>query len=139
MMNSLSLTRRDLATAASAAAAAAMLPFSAHGAATPWPIGSHTRPFGTLRLSQDAVLDAIKAAGYQSADFIGVGGGRNDASATPEALAALKAKLAVRGLKTNVGSLMVRTGVPLADAIAAARRQITDAHELGQKFMLSLA
>jgi sugar phosphate isomerase/epimerase len=34
--------------------------------------------------------------------------------------------------------LTVRTGVPLADSIAAARQQITDAHALGQKFMLSL-
>jgi sugar phosphate isomerase/epimerase len=138
MMNLRSLTRRDLATAASAAATAAMLPFSARGAATLWPIGSHTRPFGTLRLSQDAMLDAIKAAGYQSADFIGVGGGRNAAPATPDSVAALKEKLAARGLKTNVGNLMLRTGVPPADAIAAARQQITDAHALGQTFMLSL-
>jgi len=138
MMNLRSLTRRDLVTAASAAAAAAMLPSSVRGAATPWPIGSHTRPFGTLRLSQDALLDAIKAAGYESADFIGVGGGGRGAPATPDAVPALKAKLAARGLKTTVGNLMIRTGVPLADAIAAARQQITDAHALGQKFMLSL-
>ena len=33
-------------------------------------IGCHTRPFSSFRLGHDELLDAIKAAGYQSADMI---------------------------------------------------------------------
>jgi len=51
---------------------------------------------------------------------------------------ALKEKLAARGMVSTVCSLSVRTDVPLADAVAAARQQITNAHTLGQKFALYL-
>ena len=90
-MATLPSTRREFLATASAAAAAAMLPASARGAApspaAQWPIGCHTRPFGSFRASQasnpDYILDAIKAAGYEFADMIsaGGGGGRNAAPA----------------------------------------------------------
>ncbi len=82
-----SCTRRDFLSAASVAGAAAMLPVSGHGAqptrtpaaaqvsgTTRWVIGCHTRPFGSFRASQadtpDYILDSIKGAGSQVADFI---------------------------------------------------------------------
>ncbi len=162
------VTRRDFVGVASVAGAAAMLPFSVDTSArqaagtTRWPIGCHTRPFGSFRATQgdnpDYILDSIKAAGYPFADFIsaappgagrgsappaggaatGRGGGRG-AAAPPEMIAALKQKLAARGLQSNIGSLpTAAAGVSLQDAIAAAQRAVANAHLLGQKYVLNL-
>jgi sugar phosphate isomerase/epimerase len=153
-----SQTRRDFITIASAAAAAAMLPSYARGAehsaaqpskTTHWPIGCHIRPFTSFRASQpnnpDYVLDAIKAAGYEAADMITAGGGaplgapQRGADATPEAVAALRAKLVARGLKSNIANFpTAQKGVALADAIAAGRTVVANAHALGQKYALNL-
>src|SRR3954464_9737788 len=72
-----SSSRREFLVTASAAAAASVLPVSAREQApraAQWPIGCHTRPFTGFRASQaanpDYVLDAVKAAGFQSADMI---------------------------------------------------------------------
>jgi sugar phosphate isomerase/epimerase len=65
-------------------------------------------------------------------------GGRGGGPVTPESLAALKEKLAARGLTSTIANLSVPTGVPLADAIAATRQQIANAHTLGQKYALTL-
>jgi sugar phosphate isomerase/epimerase len=162
-MSTPSSTRREFLTAASAAAAAAMLPVSVRGAeAAPdsrWAIGCHTRPFAGFRATQasnpDFILDAVKAAGYEFADMIsaGGGGGRNPAPAgttpapaagrggppTAEATEAYKQKLAARGLKSNIASLPTPQGpIVLADAIANARRVIANAQILGQKYALNL-
>ncbi len=154
-----SLPRRTFMTMSAAAAAALALPFSGRAAGQsappkPWPIGCHARPFSRFRLTHDDLLDAIKSAGYTSADMVSAapvaapggtpaaGGAaqaqRGPAAVTPEMTAALKEKLAARGMVSTVGSLSIQTGVPLADAIAAARQQITNAHSLGQKFALYL-
>jgi sugar phosphate isomerase/epimerase len=172
-MSSESLSRRDFLTVASAAGAAAMVPFSAQagaqrgagapGAAAPrWLIGCHTRPFGGFRASQtanpDYILDAVKAAGYQYSDMISAAppapargsaaaGGRaaagpragGPASITPDMIAAMKEKLAARGLKSNIASMPTAAkGVSLSDAIAAARAVVANAHDLGQKYALNL-
>jgi sugar phosphate isomerase/epimerase len=153
-------TRRDFLTGLSAAAA--VLPFSGRAAGQsatpkPLPIGCHGRPFSKFRLSHDDLLDAIKSAGFTSADMISAAptaaarGGppapaatatapaqRGPAAVTPEMIAALKEKLAARGMVSTVCSLSIQTGVPLADAIANARQQITNAHSLGQTFALYL-
>src|SRR5687767_900066 len=118
-MNERSHSRRDFLTTASAIAAAAMLPAAVRGAqdskGTRFMIGCHLRPFSRFRLSHDEVLDAIKAAGFKSADMIratppappaapgtaAAGGQRGRgavAPVTPESIAALKEKLAARGL-----------------------------------------
>ena len=115
-------------------------------------IGCHTRPFSSFRLGQDELLDAIKAAGYQSADMIrasvpsaapaGAAAGQSGRGAmtpvTPESTAALKQKLAARGLTTTIANLTVPTGVPLAEATAAVRQQVADAHALGQTYAIYL-
>jgi sugar phosphate isomerase/epimerase len=178
-MSFLSATRREFLKTTAGASAAAMLPASAlaHTDGAPqasapvrrgesarqWPIGCHTRPFGSFRASQggnpDYILDAIKAAGYEFADMVSAGGtgARNavpggapgtaagaaqqgrGAPATPEAIAALKQKLAARGLKSNIASLpTAQRGVPLTDAVATARQLIVNAHALGQKYALNL-
>src|SRR5688500_277507 len=67
-------SRREFLGAASAIAAAAAVPMPAQGSQASTmkrrAIGCHTRPFSTFRLGHDELLDAIKAAGYQSADMI---------------------------------------------------------------------
>lgn len=159
-MDAQSRTRRTFIKTSAAAVAAMALPSSSRGAdqsasAKAWPIGCHARPFGRFRLSHDDLLDAIKAAGYTSADMISAappvargaapaGGAttppaqRGPAAVTPEMVSALKEKLAARGMVSTVCSLSIRTDVPLADAVSAARQQITNAHALGQKFALYL-
>jgi sugar phosphate isomerase/epimerase len=157
-MNERSHSRRDFLTTASAIAAAAMLPGAARAQdskGTRFMIGCHLRPFSRFRLSHDEVLDAIKAAGFKSADMIratppappaapgaaAAGGQRGRgavAPVTPESIAALKEKLAARGLTTTIASLTVPTEVPLSEATAAVRKQIADAHALGQKYALYL-
>ena len=165
------LTRRDFLGAASAAGAAAIFPLSADAAvanaAVPqpsramWPIGCHTRPFGSFRATQannpDFILDSIKAAGYQYADMISAappgagrgargggapgagGGGRSAVVITADMIAALKQKLTARGLKSNIAGLPTAArGVPLAESIAAAQRIVAHAHELGQRYALNL-
>ena len=159
-MNRYDLPRRTFIKTSAAAVTAIALPMSSRGAEQSasqkaFGIGCHARPFGRFRLSHDDLLDAIKAAGYTSADMISAAppaargaapaGGtaappaqRGPAAITPEMVTALKEKLAARGMVSTVCSLSIRTEVPLADAITAARQQITNAHTLGQKFALYL-
>jgi sugar phosphate isomerase/epimerase len=97
-------------------------------------------------LNHDALLDAIKAAGYTSADMIsaappvarGAAPAGGASAVTPEMVTALKEKLAARGMVSTVCSLSIQTDVALAEAISAARQQITNAHALGQTFALYL-
>ncbi len=150
-----STSRREFLAAAAASAAAGWLPASASGwqpgaarsAGAGWAIGCHTRPFAGFRASQSAnpdyILDAVKAAGFEFADMISAGtaGGRGTppVPATPETIAALKQKLAARGLKSNIANFpTAQRGVAAAEAIAAARRLIENAHALGQKYALNL-
>jgi sugar phosphate isomerase/epimerase len=145
-----SRTRREFMTTASALAVAAWIPATGRpqqraGGGGKSVIGCHTRPFTTFRASQadnpDYVLDAVKGAGFEYADMIaaGAGGGRNGAPPTAEAIAALKQKLAARGLKTNIANFpTAQKGVSLADAIKSARTLIDNAHALGQKYALNL-
>src|SRR3954468_410157 len=159
-MDAHSRPRRTFLTTSAAAVAAMALPFSSRGAdqsasAKPSPIGCHSRPFGKFRLNHDDLLDAIKSAGYTSADMISAAppaargaapaaGGtaapatRGASAVTAEMVTALKEKLAARGMVSTVCSLSIRTDVPLAEAISAARQQITNAHALGQTFALYL-
>src|SRR5688500_20322657 len=66
-------SRREFLTTASAAAAATLFspanaaPQSQTARST---IGCHTRPFSRFRLDHDQLLDAIKEAGFTSADML---------------------------------------------------------------------
>ncbi len=131
------LSRRHfLATSGAACATALCQPATAAGAPR-WPIGCFNRPFNTW--TYDETLDAIRAAGYgltgllsptKADPFTG-------SAATPEYLAGLKRKIAARGLAVNMTAVRVRNGVPLADAIADVRQQLTHAHTLGVQFALT--
>jgi TAT (twin-arginine translocation) pathway-exported protein len=143
-MNTQSHPRRTFIKTSAAAVAAMALPLSSRGgeqsaSQKAWPIGCHARPFGKFRLNHDDLLDAIKSAGYISADMISAAppaargaapaGGttpapaqRGPAAVTPEMVTALKEKLAARGMVSTVCSLSIGTDVPLADAVAAARQ-----------------
>jgi sugar phosphate isomerase/epimerase len=158
-MHTQALSRRAFLATASAAGAGALLSSPvAEGrqrGATRWPIGCHIRPFSPHRLGQDELLDAIKAAGFTSVDMISAAvpvtppgaapsspaagqRGRGATVVTPESTAALRAKLDARGMVSTIASISVPVGVPLADAIAATRQQITTAQTIGQKFGLYL-
>jgi len=143
------MSRRDLLTAAGTA----LLPIcarstpqaaAARSATASPPIGCFgSVVFGKFRLGDDAMLDAVKAAGYEGLDLYTPGGqraaGGAPAEPTPEALASFKEKLAARGLTTTVGNLSLgRRGASHAEALAAARQSITNAHTLGQKYALTL-
>ena len=135
------LTRRHFLAATSAGVASALLPRSLAAAqkstGVRWPIGCLNRPW--TKWSYDETLDAIKGAGYQwtglltptKADVF------TNSTATPEYLAAIKQKIAARGLKVNMTALRIKNELPLADAIADTRKQLTNAHTLGLEFALT--
>ncbi len=140
-MLSTPLTRRDFLTATSAGGATALLP-RALGAADKspparWPIGCLNRPW--TKWTYDETLDAIKAAGYRSTGLLTPTKVDvfTSSNATPEYLAALKQKIAARGLTVNMTALRVKNGVPLADAIADTRKQLENAHTVGAEFALT--
>ena len=79
------------------------------------------------------MLDGVKAAGY------GVGGRQTPtptdpfvgASAKPEYLAALKQKIAARGLKVTMSRLRTMDNADFAEATADIRKQVDNAGKLG--------
>lgn len=136
-----SLTRRHFVTIASAAAAGACVPqvFAADkkNSPTTWPVGCFNRPW--TKWSYDEALDAIKAAGYRTTGLLSPTKADlfTGSAATPEYLAALKKKIAARGLKATMTALRVKNNVPLADAIADTRKQLENAHTLGVESALT--
>ncbi|MBI5694014.1 MAG: sugar phosphate isomerase/epimerase [Verrucomicrobia bacterium] len=132
------LSRRHFLASATAALGTALLP-AATATPTRWPIGCFNRPW--TKWSIDEALDAIKEAGYPLTGLLTPVAAKGEhligAAATPEYLAALKQKVAARGLKANLGALRIKNGVPLAEAIADTRRQLANAHTLGLEFALT--
>jgi sugar phosphate isomerase/epimerase len=134
------VTRRHFLSAASTGLAVGLLPRSALAAASPparWPIGCFNRPW--TKWSYDEALDGTKAAGYTLTGLLSPT--KDDvftsANASPEYLAALKAKIAARGLRVNMTALRVKTALPLAEAIADTRLQIAHGHTMGVQFALT--
>lgn len=141
------MSRRHFLGTTSLAAAAAVLPSApalfaqTAGAApkpsVPPPIGCYgPRIFVKFGLTTDALLDAAKAAGFQSVEMLGGGSGAARVRGTPEAPEVIREKLAQRGLVSTVGSLVVPEKTPHAEAVAATRAQITRMHRIGQKYAL---
>lgn len=136
------VSRRTFLAAASAGAATLLARGRAAAAApaaspTRWPIGCFNRPW--TKWSYDETLDAIKGAGYRTTGLLTPT--KSDPftgfAATPEYLAALKQKIAARGLTVNMTALRVKNGVPLAEAIADTRQQIVNAHAVGAEFAIT--
>ena len=117
-----------------------------------WPIGCFNRPWmqahgnkaQALTTPQpaewgyDVALKGMNEAGYKitglltrmnDEPFIGT-------DATPEYLTALKRKIALAGLRPNMGALRV-SGATLADQIKDVRQQIDNAKTLGLEFVLT--
>lgn len=139
-MHSPLLTRRHFIASSSAAALLTALPRAANAAGakpSTWPIGCFNRPW--TKWSYDVALDGIKSAGYQWTGLLSPT--KDDpligSTATPEYLASIKQKIAARGLKANMGALRPKLNVPLPDAIADTRQQLTNAHTLGLKYALT--
>jgi len=132
-------SRRHFLVSASAAAATLLArpAFAAASTSNRWPIGCFNRPW--TKWSYDETLDAIKSAGYSLTGLLSPT--KTDpftgAAASPEYLAALKQKIAARGLKVNMTALRTKNGVPLAEAIADTRKQLENAHTLGLEFALT--
>lgn len=133
------ITRRHFLAASSAVAVTALLPRNlfAASAGPAWPIGCFNRPW--TKWSYDETLDAIKAAGYTHTGLLTPTAADpfTASSATPEYLAALKQKVAARGLKLNMTALRVNAGLELSAAIADARQQIENGHTVGVEFALT--
>jgi len=135
------LSRREFLATAAVATATATLGSRALAAGTPkptaWPIGCFNRPW--TKWSYDEALDAIKAAGYQWTGLLTPTkvDPLTGSAATPEYLAALKQKIAARGLRVNMTALRMKHNVPLADAIADVRKQLENAHSLGIAYALT--
>lgn len=131
--------RQFLRAAATTTAALAFSPTipSAHAAGVSWPIGCFNRPW--TQWGYDVSLDSIKAAGYKltglltrtkTEPFTGT-------DATPEYLAALKKKIADRGLAVNMAALRSRHNIPVADSIKEVRQQIDNAKTLALEYVLT--
>jgi sugar phosphate isomerase/epimerase len=103
-------------------------------AATPktsWTLGCLNRPW--VQWSADEMLDGVVAAGYR---LVGLQTPTptepfNSPGASPAYLAALKQKIAARGLKANVGRLRTKDAAPFADATREIRQQVDHARALG--------
>ena len=141
MSPSIHTRRHFIHSTATAAVAAGLLPIVLHAAnkssPTRWPIGCFNRPW--TKWSFDEALDSIKAAGYQWTGLLSATKTEvlTGSTATPEYLAALKQKIAARGLKANMCALRIKNDLPLAGAIADTRKQIANAQTLGLQFALT--
>ncbi len=106
-------------------------------AAVQWTVGCFNRPW--TKWSYDECLDGIKAAGYKVTGLLSRT--RQDpftgSEATPEYLAALKQKLAARGLKANMTALRVRADQPFEAAQKDLRQQIDNAQFLKLEHLLT--
>jgi sugar phosphate isomerase/epimerase len=106
-----------------------------------WPIGCFNRPWFTDRKNwgYDVALDGIKAAGYKVTGLLTRTANEPllGSDATPEYLAALKQKIAARGLKVNMGAVRTKNDLPLPDQIADMRRQINNGKTVGVEFLLT--
>jgi sugar phosphate isomerase/epimerase len=131
----------QITTIAAASASLGSISSHAQTKGVSWPIGCFNRPWVNekKKWTQNTALDGIKAAGYKltglltrtrTEPFIG-------SDATPEYLAALKQKIAARGLGVNMGALHIKTTAPLDEQIKDLRRQIDNGKLVGVEFLLT--
>jgi sugar phosphate isomerase/epimerase len=132
-MNPRCFSRRHFLKASAAGLAGSLAaPMLAAAPARPrWTIGCLNRPW--VKWSADEMLDGVVSAGYR---LVGLqtptpADPFNGPSASREYLAALKAKIAARGLAVNVGRLRTRDAAPFAEATPEIRQQVDNARTLG--------
>lgn len=135
-----STRRRFLETSALAVAAASLGPAAraaTSAAGRAWTVGCLNRPW--TKWSADEMLDGVKAAGFRviglqtptPADpFVA-------AAAKRDYLAALKDKIAARGLEAFQGRVQTRDNAPEAEEAAAIRAQIDHAKFLGLRVLIN--
>jgi len=111
------------------------------GAGVYWPIGCFNRPWVNDKKgwTHDTALDGIKAAGYALTGLLTRSAKEpfTGSEATPEYLAALKAKIAARGLKVNMSALRTKNDLSLAEQIKDLRQQIDNGRTVGVEFLLT--
>ncbi len=111
------------------------------GAGVHWPIGCFNRPWvnDMKGWTHDTALDGIKAAGYGLTGLLTRSAKEpfTGSEATPEYLAALKAKIAARGLKVNMSALRTKNDLSLAEQIKDLRQQIDNGRTVGVEFLLT--
>ena len=136
--------RQFVRTTTLAAAAAAFAPATVPAAdpvGVAWPIGCFNRPWvnAEAHWTLDTALDGIRDAGYRLAGLLTPSPGEPliAAEATAEYLAGVKAKIAARGLRANLGALRLATPLVEADAIKSLRQQIDHAQFLGLEYLLT--
>jgi sugar phosphate isomerase/epimerase len=143
MLDIAMLTRRQFGQVAGPAIVGMMFSALPHTTAAiadrpaDWPLGCFNRPWG--RWTYDEALDDIKDAGFKTTGLLGEH--RQEPFILPEAteeyLDELRDRLRKRDLPASVAWLRTQHTGPLAEARAAARKQIDHAHRLGVQFLLS--
>lgn len=134
-------TRRQFLQTAAVAAATATATRSVLAAgkstAPAWTIGCLNRPW--VKWSVDEMLDGVKAAGYRTVGLQTTTKGEPfiAAGATAASLAALKEKIAARGLKATMGRIQLKDGMPLATAMPSIREQLDNARTLGLRALIN--
>lgn len=136
-MNLIMNRRQFIHTTTLATAGMTLAQSQATDAAVKWTVGCFNRPW--TKWSYDECLDGIKAAGYKVTGLLSRTRQEpfTSADATPEYLAALKQKLASRGLKANMTALRVRAGDPFDVAQKDLRQQIDNAQFLKLEYLLT--
>lgn len=138
-MSTPTLSRRNfLQSLAGAAVLGWSLQGSARAASAPpaWTIGCLNRPW--VKWSADEMLDGIRTAGYQTIGLQTTTPTDKWVSATSrDYLAALKEKIAARGLKPFEGRLTTKEAAPLDSVTADLRLQIDNAKFLGLSCLIN--
>src|ERR1043166_7599020 len=106
-----------------------------------WPIGCFNRPWlgDKKNWGYDVALDGIKAAGYKLTGLLTRSPKEpfTGSDATPEYLAALKKRIAARGLVVNMSALRTKDDLPLEEETRDLLKQIDNAKFMGVEFLLT--
>jgi sugar phosphate isomerase/epimerase len=153
-MNNTAMTRRSfLQTTAMAATALAAGACDTMPADEAWQVGCFNRPwmqkFGSKNQPIDAeqpanwgfdvALKGIKEAGYKTVGLLTPMPGEQflAADVSEEYLTGLKHRIRASGLNANMGSLRIKSELPLEEAIADLRKQIDHAEYLKLEWLLT--
>jgi sugar phosphate isomerase/epimerase len=138
-MSSCSLTRRRFIESASLGLAGCVFTrpaFAAKSPAPAWTIGCLNRPW--VKWSADEMLDGVRAAGYRTIGLqTTTAADKWVSNSSRDYLAALKEKIASRGLVAIQGRLTTKDTAPFDAATADIRQQVDNARFLGLKALIN--